>query len=161
MLWRHRWLIGIGGFDVRRQLGPVRGLTLSSPVVPACRDIATGPLALQERALLARTNPATDAFSPEDRPHFCGLAEDDGKVPDLPFAIIVPVSLVAQWVSELKSFVGGKKLEVYVFPTAAVDWPAFWAPTSAWAKSTQPLYLRVIIFQHSVRTSIPVSCFHY
>lgn len=99
----------------------------------------------------------------EERPFFCGRAEDNGKVPDLPFAIIVPVSLVAQWVNELKSFIGDNKLEIYVFPTAALDWPKFFAPSSAWSRSSQPLYLRVIIFQHSVRpllTSRPTTLTH-
>lgn len=67
-------------------------------------------------------------------------------------AIIVPVSLVAQWLAEIKTFLGSTSpVEVYVFPPAAADWPKFWAPTANWNTSLQPMHLRIIIFQHSVR----------
>lgn len=97
-----------------------------------------------------------DAFSPraENRPYFCGLADDDGRVPDLPIAIIVPVSLAAQWLAELKTFIGPGNIEVYTFPSAEAEWADFWAPDSAWSRSIQPKHLRIILFQHSVRSAL-------
>lgn len=92
----------------------------------------------------------------DTRPYFCGLESDNGAVPDLPIAIIVPVSLAAQWLAELKTFLAPKSIEVYNFPTAAAEWAEFWAPDSAWSRSLHPKYLRIIIFQHSVRTTVPL-----
>lgn len=98
-----------------------------------------------------------DVLLAAKRPYFCGREESSGQVPDLPFAIIVPVSLVAQWLSELRTFIGDNKIEIYVFPTATAEWAKFWAPSSPWSKSKQPMHLRVVIFQHSVSLLMPLA----
>lgn len=84
---------------------------------------------------------------PANLPRFCGRG-GPGTVPDDPIAIIVPVSLVAQWIAELKIFIGPKNMEVYVFPAAAADWATFFEPKSPWNTSLHPMHLRIIIFQH-------------
>lgn len=103
----------------------------------------------------ALSNTLTKLLLTEKRRYFCGRAA--GTVPDQPIAIIVPVSLVAQWLAELRIFIGPKNMEVYVFPAAAAEWASFWEPLSPWNISKQPMHLRIILFQHSVcrSTSIP------
>lgn len=83
---------------------------------------------------------------PERRP-FLG---DHELPPDLPHLVIVPGTLLAQWVTELKTFFRTRIVDILVYPTKRADHAKFWAPDGPYGSSILDLSHRIIVASHSV-----------
>jgi SNF2 family DNA or RNA helicase len=79
-----------------------------------------------------------------DRLYFAG----EGPVPDLPHLIIVPGSVLQQWLMEIKRFFKPEAVDVFQLPTAKDEAKKMWE--GPWASSDQPMYRRIVVTAHSV-----------
>lgn len=69
-------------------------------------------------------------------------------IPNLPHLIVVPNSMSARWLSELRTFFAPSTVEIYEYPTVEEDFASFW--TGHWASSKMPVVNRIILVPHSV-----------
>lgn len=86
---------------------------------------------------------------PERRP-FLG---DHELPPNLPHLVVVPGTLLAQWVTELKTFFRMRVVDILVYPTKRADHAKFWAPDGPYESSIHDPSRRIIVASHSVRHS--------
>lgn len=72
-------------------------------------------------------------------------------VPNAAHLIIIPLSVVSQWVSELQRFFRKAAIDIFVLPSspAAVEL-FFHSPDSTWALSSHDLINRIVICSHPV-----------
>ncbi|PBK58241.1 P-loop containing nucleoside triphosphate hydrolase protein [Armillaria solidipes] len=77
----------------------------------------------------------------ENRTVFCGNSKE--KIPNLPWIIILPTSLIGQWFKQLKSCMKRGAFDILIYPTKAVDWP-LWM-TDVFGKSNHPLIRRIVL----------------
>jgi len=78
------------------------------------------------------------------KPYFQGYLG----VPNRAHLIIVPLTMLRQWESELKVFFQPKTIEIYVYPMKEEEQKEFW--TGRWDKSQMPLVARIVLVSHSV-----------
>lgn len=89
-----------------------------------------------------------------DLPHLeskPGFKKLDQKIPDDPHLIVVPTSLMEQWIREIKVFFDKKKVEIYQLPGSEQEIESFFLdPESLWVKSDIPMPLRIVLITQSV-----------
>jgi len=87
-----------------------------------------------------------------------GFKTHDNKVPDSPHLIVVPTSLIEQWIREIKVFFDKKKVEIYQLPGTEEEIESFFLDVqSPWVKSETPMPLRIVLITHSVSQSVTMS----
>ncbi|KAK0184084.1 hypothetical protein F5146DRAFT_1145717, partial [Armillaria mellea] len=77
----------------------------------------------------------------ENRTVFCGNPAK--KIPDLPWIIVLPTSIIGQWSKQLKSCMKRAAFDILIYPTKAVDWP-LWM-TEVFGKSHYPPIRRIVL----------------
>ncbi|KAG6839498.1 hypothetical protein C0991_002138, partial [Blastosporella zonata] len=70
------------------------------------------------------------------------------KIPSLPHIILCPATLVAQWISELKSLLIPRSVDIFAYE-GVTDTAAFWSSNGPFFSSRQPLHGRIIVASHS------------
>lgn len=93
----------------------------------------------------------------ESKPWFM---EGEAKIPDAPHLIIVPNSLMEQWIREIKVFFNKKSVEIYQLPGTEEEIEKFFGDVkSPWVESKTPLPLRIVLIMQSVSCSSSFSLF--
>jgi TATA-binding protein-associated factor len=69
-------------------------------------------------------------------------------IPNRAHLILVPLTMLRQWESELKVFFQPKTIEIYVYPIKEEEQKEFW--TGRWSASQMPLVARIVLVSHSV-----------
>ncbi|KAJ8474911.1 hypothetical protein ONZ45_g15788 [Pleurotus djamor] len=86
-----------------------------------------------------------------NRPYFMGK----GPVPDAPHLIVVPLSLMAQWHKELRTFFKDGAVDIFRLPLATGDVRKFFNhPKGAWKRSEQKMHKRIVICAQSTFTTL-------
>jgi SNF2 family DNA or RNA helicase len=81
-----------------------------------------------------------------------------GKVPEAPHLIIVPNSLMEQWIREIKVFFNKKKVDIYQLPGTEEEIEKFFLDKkSPWVMSATPPPARIVLIMHSVSHSATLS----
>ncbi len=75
-------------------------------------------------------------------------------VPNEPHIIVVPLSLVAQWVDKLYRFFSRGAIDIFQLPTSLAALKKFFSDAEgAWQLSKQKMINRIVICAHSVSES--------
>ncbi|KAF9486640.1 hypothetical protein BDN71DRAFT_1564661, partial [Pleurotus eryngii] len=75
-------------------------------------------------------------------------------VPDEPHLIVVPLSLVGQWMDELYRFFSRGAIDIFQLPSSLEDVKEFFSdPDGSWLQSQQKMINRVVICAHSMMTA--------
>jgi SNF2 family DNA or RNA helicase len=72
-------------------------------------------------------------------------------VPDHPFLISAPGTIVTQWINEAKRFLVPGSVDIFHYPDGAKNHRQFWSEDGLWKQSKQALGRRVIFTSHAVR----------
>lgn len=73
-------------------------------------------------------------------------------IPEQPFLIIAPLSLVDQWIEEANRFFLPGTFQVIKYNPTTADIPQWFAKGSAWSKLKCDKHMRVIVASASVST---------
>ena len=92
----------------------------------------------------------------EARPFLAGCKE----IPRLPHLILVPGTLISQWLDELYTLYAPGSVDVFVYPSSVQEQELFWAPDGPFYSSRHEMSNRIILAPHSVRSSLTFLLFH-
>ncbi|RXW14189.1 hypothetical protein EST38_g11666 [Candolleomyces aberdarensis] len=81
----------------------------------------------------------------QTRPYLRGQA----KVPNLPHLILVPGTIVAQWVHELQVLFKPNAVVILLYPSNLSEREWFWGPDGPFAQTKLPPFQRIILAPHS------------
>ncbi|KIM38289.1 hypothetical protein M413DRAFT_12967 [Hebeloma cylindrosporum] len=80
------------------------------------------------------------------------LFQTKEKIPDSPHLIVVPTSLMEQWIREIKVFFSKKSIDYYQLPGTEAEIETFFTdPKSAWCQSKTPMPFRIVLITQSMQ----------
>ncbi|KAF9470046.1 hypothetical protein BDN70DRAFT_940144 [Pholiota conissans] len=71
------------------------------------------------------------------------------EIPSLPHLIVVPGTLLSQWVDELHILFNPRAVDIYMYPTSKDERQKFWATDGPFHSSNHQLSNRIILAPHS------------
>ncbi|KAF8951749.1 P-loop containing nucleoside triphosphate hydrolase protein, partial [Flammula alnicola] len=96
-------------------------------------------------AVIRQVEELTVAPLLESRPYLIG----EKKIPCLPHLILVPGTLLAQWLDELHILFAPGAVDLFTYPTSKEEREMFWAPDGPFHSSNHDLSNRIILAPHS------------